>query len=58
MKQGLEINHSPRGITFTVRNPKGQVTWLKFVPSWKYAKNKAMYDARAMAQEKAALERR
>jgi len=57
MKKGLELTYTPSGITFTVRNPKGQVTWFKFVTWWKYAKHRAMYDAKAMAQEKAALER-
>jgi len=55
MKDGLQITRTPTGITFTVRNPRGQVTWFKFVAWWKYAKNQAMYDAKAMAQEKAAL---
>ncbi len=55
MKTGLQIQRSPTGISFTVRNPKGQVAWYKFVPKWKYDKNQAFYNARAMAQEKAAL---
>jgi len=57
MKEGLEITRSPTGITFTVRNPKGQVAWFKFVPWHKYDKDQATYNAKAMAQEKAALER-
>ena len=55
MKTGLQITRTPTVITFTVRNPKGQVTWFKSLAWWKYEKNQGWYDAKAMAEEKAAL---
>jgi len=55
MTKGLEITRSPTGITFTVRNPNGQVAWFKFVAWWKYEKNQAWYDTKAIDEEKAAL---